>query len=409
MSNPKPRSLLSARLINSLRTHLETDLLLLGRIHYKNQSQHHLALFWRRAVEVDRVGRRLLPASEAGLKDGGAQQSDVRRLALLTSRVRILLSSCLLSSRAELTWSCSGCPCSLLRQLFKAALNLHSHALPILNLTHFLPLLTTLIAIASRVWTLSGVLYGHLEAVWARDFPAKRPLLPLEGWQEVPAATSLAELGVASASSSSKALTPALELASDPVSRASPALAVETGEVIQRSRTHTPGSSVQAPANPLPLDLGERIVRQSKLKPSPLATPAVQSPRPAPPVQQLPPVKMHQPSPSPPPPPTSAPRPSQAPVSPPVAPAPKAKTLKRPLAAVLDDDAAGAAPPPAAKLKKASSAKKAAAAPTAAASASPFDSLLVPKKAPSKASSSGGVVKKKKRKAAGDDIDAIFG
>lgn len=84
-------TLLSARLVNSLRTHLETDLTILARIHYKNHSQHHLALFWRRVVEVDRVGRRLLPAVGPGLKEG-ASHAEVRRLAQLTSRVRFLLT-----------------------------------------------------------------------------------------------------------------------------------------------------------------------------------------------------------------------------------------------------------------------------------------------------------------------------
>lgn len=86
MSSSGP-TLHSARLINSLRTHLETDLKILARVHYKNHSQHHLALFWRRVVEVDRVGRRLLPTLETGLKEG-ATHAEARRLAQLTSRVR---------------------------------------------------------------------------------------------------------------------------------------------------------------------------------------------------------------------------------------------------------------------------------------------------------------------------------
>lgn len=89
------KDLLSSRLVNSLRTHLETDLSILGRLHYKNQSQHHLALFWRRVVEVDRVGRRLLPAWERALQDG-AKHQDVRKLSLLVSRVSSAWPSTLL-------------------------------------------------------------------------------------------------------------------------------------------------------------------------------------------------------------------------------------------------------------------------------------------------------------------------
>ena len=47
---------LPTRALTALSTHLSTELVLLARIHYKNQSQHRLALFWRRVNEIKRLG-----------------------------------------------------------------------------------------------------------------------------------------------------------------------------------------------------------------------------------------------------------------------------------------------------------------------------------------------------------------
>ena len=52
-STPTP---LPPRALASLSSHLSTELLLLARIHYKNQSQHRLSLFWRRVDEMKRLG-----------------------------------------------------------------------------------------------------------------------------------------------------------------------------------------------------------------------------------------------------------------------------------------------------------------------------------------------------------------
>jgi len=401
MSSSAP-TLLSARVVNSLRTHLETDLLILARVHYKNHSQHHLALFWRRVIEVDRVGRRLLPVVKAGFQEG-ATHAEIRRLAQLTSRVRRSTSAIRETTVARACSAGADCdPSTLSPQLFLAASHLHEHALPILNLTHFLPLITTLIAIASRVWSLCGVLYGHIAAVWQRDFPSKRPLPKLDGWPNAPVAASNEPTDARS--SSAKSVLLAGRPSSEREGLLSPALAAESGQVVQRSRTQTPASSVPGSSAPSPpaFDLGERIVRPTKAKPSPLAAgPAESSPdigrsetaRNTPP-RGISPFAGS----------SAAPLPAPSPLPPPPPPA-KVRATKRPLTAVDNsDDAVSHAPP---KAKRPSLMGKS----STTLTASPFDSLLVPKE-PSKAASPAESVVKKKRRikpSAGDEIDDIFG
>lgn len=187
-----------------------------------------------------------------------------------------------------------------------------------------------------------------------------------------------------------------------------PALAVETGQVVQRSLTQTPASSApgSSVASPAAVDLGERIVRPKKLKPSPLApAPAnygmaavagrLQTATAAP-ARTVPPSAASSPT-------VPSPAPSPLPPSPPLA---KVKARKRPLAAVEPADDITVLPTHKAK-KPLLGKQDAAATPTS----SPFDSLLVPKKPSAAASLAEGVVKKKKRikRPVGDEIDDIFG
>jgi hypothetical protein len=55
-SSPSTATLLPAKTLAQLTTHLATELALLDRVVYKNQSQHRLARFWRKVVEVRRIG-----------------------------------------------------------------------------------------------------------------------------------------------------------------------------------------------------------------------------------------------------------------------------------------------------------------------------------------------------------------
>ena len=64
----KDLRLASQRLADN-SSYFRDELILLERLYYKNLNQHRTAVFWRRIVEVRRLGRRIYDASISDMVD----------------------------------------------------------------------------------------------------------------------------------------------------------------------------------------------------------------------------------------------------------------------------------------------------------------------------------------------------
>ncbi|CED84494.1 hypothetical protein [Phaffia rhodozyma] len=148
-SVPPPAHLLKPAHLQSLSTHFHTELDLLDRIVYKNQSQFRLNIFWRKVTEIRRLGRKVRDNWEEirgkGLLESVGEETKANRESLKRFAV-------------------------LVEKLHLALPKLHNALTLTIELTHFLPTVVVLLGITSRLWATSFILYDHLVCLWDKSF-----------------------------------------------------------------------------------------------------------------------------------------------------------------------------------------------------------------------------------------------
>lgn len=172
MSNP-PHFIKPAHLL-SLSALFHNELHLLDRIYYKNQSQFHLNLFWRKVTEVRRIGGKVKDAWElykpfvngkTESTDERARRNGLKRLAVLVEKVGLSLFFRSIQRIHFLP---------LLSKLHLALPKLHTALSHTIQLTHFLPVVVVLLGITARLWTTSFALYDHLQILWDTAFKSRK-------------------------------------------------------------------------------------------------------------------------------------------------------------------------------------------------------------------------------------------